>query len=43
MRTARPKGVSEISVLMKHAMLNAMMPVITVTALEFGRCSVASW
>jgi len=36
-RTARAKGVGELKVVMKHAMKNALIPVITVTGLEFGR------
>jgi ABC-type dipeptide/oligopeptide/nickel transport system permease component len=36
-RTARAKGVSEVGVLTGHALRNALIPVITVTALEFGR------
>ena len=35
-RTARAKGVTERSVIYKHALKNAMIPVITVVGLEFG-------
>jgi len=35
-RTARAKGLSERTVVWKHAMRNALTPVITLGALEFG-------
>src|SRR6476619_7412270 len=35
-RTARAKGLPERSVLLKHALRNAMTPVITLLALDFG-------
>lgn len=35
-RTARAKGLEERSVVLKHAMRNALTPVITLGALEFG-------
>jgi peptide/nickel transport system permease protein len=35
-RTARAKGVSERTVVLKHALRNAMTPIITLGALEFG-------
>lgn len=35
-RTARAKGLSERTVVLKHAMRNALTPVITLGALEFG-------
>ncbi len=35
-RTARAKGLVERVVVLKHAMRNALMPVITLGALEFG-------
>lgn len=35
-RTARAKGLSERVVILKHAMRNAMTPIITLGALEFG-------
>lgn len=35
-RTARAKGVSERKVIYRHALKNAMIPVITVVGLEFG-------
>lgn len=35
-RTARAKGASENSVLFKHALRNAALPIITVAGLQFG-------
>jgi ABC-type dipeptide/oligopeptide/nickel transport system permease component len=35
-RTARAKGVSERSVVYKHALRNAMIPVLTLIGLQFG-------
>jgi len=35
-RTARAKGLSERTVIYKHALRNAMIPTITVTGLSFG-------
>lgn len=35
-RTARAKGATEKSVIWKHALKNALMPVITVVGMEFG-------
>ena len=35
-RTARAKGLSEWKVIFKHAMRNALTPIITLGALEFG-------
>ncbi|MDQ6886454.1 MAG: ABC transporter permease [Gemmatimonadota bacterium] len=35
-RTARAKGVSERMVLLRHALRNALIPVITVLGLDFG-------
>lgn len=35
-RTARAKGLSERVVLIKHALRNALLPVITVAGLQFG-------
>jgi len=35
-RTARAKGVAEGSVLFKHALRNALLPVITMIGLQFG-------
>ncbi|RYE34316.1 MAG: ABC transporter permease [Hyphomicrobiales bacterium] len=35
-RTARAKGLSEWTVVIKHAMRNALTPIITLGALEFG-------
>ena len=36
-RTARAKSVSERMVVVKHALRNALIPVITLGAIEFGR------
>jgi peptide/nickel transport system permease protein len=36
MRTARAKGISERQVVIHHALRNAMIPVVTVAALDFG-------
>jgi peptide/nickel transport system permease protein len=36
MRTARAKGISERRVLVKHALRNSMIPVVTVAAIDFG-------
>ena len=36
MRTARAKGVGPVSVLFRHALRNAVIPLITVVALDFG-------
>jgi peptide/nickel transport system permease protein len=36
MRTARAKGVSPISGLVRHALRNAVIPLITVVAIDFG-------
>ncbi|RNB81685.1 ABC transporter permease [Brevibacillus fluminis] len=35
-RTARAKGVKEFKVIIKHALRNAMIPIITVAGLQFG-------
>lgn len=35
-RTARAKGVSEISVYRHHALRNAILPVVTIAGLQFG-------
>jgi peptide/nickel transport system permease protein len=35
-RTARAKGVTEFLVVFKHALRNAILPVITITGLHFG-------
>lgn len=35
-RTARAKGVKERSVIFKHALKNALIPVVTVAGLQFG-------
>ena len=36
MRTARAKGVSSVRILTRHALRNALIPLITVVALDFG-------
>jgi peptide/nickel transport system permease protein len=36
MRTARAKGVSTSSILIRHALRNAVIPLITVVAIDFG-------
>jgi peptide/nickel transport system permease protein len=36
-RTARAKGVSELRVVMSHALRNAWIPVLTVLGIQFGR------
>ncbi len=36
MRTARAKGVGPVSILVRHALRNAVIPLITVVALDFG-------
>jgi peptide/nickel transport system permease protein len=35
-RTARAKGLSPVSVILRHALRNALIPVVTLGALEFG-------
>jgi peptide/nickel transport system permease protein len=35
-RTARAKGVSEVLVVAKHTLKNAALPIVTITALQFG-------
>jgi peptide/nickel transport system permease protein len=36
MRTARAKGVGSVSLLLRHGLRNAVIPLITVVALDFG-------
>jgi peptide/nickel transport system permease protein len=36
MRTARSKGISERAVIVKHGLRNALIPIVTVAALDFG-------
>jgi len=36
LRTARSKGISERRVLVRHALRNAMVPIVTLAALDFG-------
>jgi len=36
LRTARAKGISERQVLVRHAMRNAMLPIVTLAAIDFG-------
>lgn len=35
-RTARAKGLSEYNVIIKHALSNALIPIVTIVGLEFG-------
>jgi peptide/nickel transport system permease protein len=35
-RTARAKGLGEITILRRHVLQNALLPVVTVVALQFG-------
>jgi ABC-type dipeptide/oligopeptide/nickel transport system permease component len=35
-RTARAKGLAELAVVLKHTLKNAALPVVTITALQFG-------
>ncbi len=35
-RTARAKGVPELWVILRHALKNALLPVVTITGLQFG-------
>ena len=35
-RTARAKGLSEVAIMVRHALRNALIPMITVLALSFG-------
>ena len=35
-RTARAKGLRELAVVVKHALKNAALPVVTITGLQFG-------
>ena len=35
-RTARAKGLSERAVVLKHALRNAMLPIVTVVGLSVG-------
>jgi len=37
-RTARAKGITELSVLFRHAFPNALIPVITIIGLRLVRC-----
>jgi peptide/nickel transport system permease protein len=36
MRTARAKGVAPVPLLIRHALRNAVIPLITIVALDFG-------
>jgi peptide/nickel transport system permease protein len=36
LRTARSKGISERRVLVHHAMRNALLPIVTLAAIDFG-------
>jgi peptide/nickel transport system permease protein len=35
-RTARAKGLHELTILRRHVLRNALLPVVTVVALQFG-------
>jgi peptide/nickel transport system permease protein/oligopeptide transport system permease protein len=35
-RTARAKGLKETAVIVRHALKNALIPIITILGLEFG-------
>ena len=37
MRTARSKGLREMAVLGRHALKNAILPVVTISGSQFGR------
>jgi peptide/nickel transport system permease protein len=37
MRTARSKGLNEVAVVGRHALKNALLPVITISGYQFGR------
>ena len=41
LRTARSKGISERRVLVNHAMRNAMLPIVTLAAIDFA--SAVRW
>ena len=36
LRTARAKGISERAILVKHALRNALIPIVTVAAIDIG-------
>ena len=36
-RTARAKGLGQMSVVLRHGLRNALIPVVTLGALEFGQ------
>lgn len=38
LRTARAKGVSERTVILKHALRNALIPIITISGIQLGAC-----
>lgn len=37
MRTARAKGVASVSLMIRHALRNAVIPLITIVAIDFGQ------
>jgi peptide/nickel transport system permease protein len=41
-KTARAKGVAESSVLFRHALRNAMIPIVTVAGIQFGQLMAGS-
>ena len=42
-RTARAKGLKERVVIIKHALKNAAIPIVTVIGLQFGILLAARW
>jgi peptide/nickel transport system permease protein len=40
-RTARAKGLSRLSILVKHGFRNAAIPVVSIAAVQLASCSVA--
>jgi ABC-type dipeptide/oligopeptide/nickel transport system permease component len=42
-RTARAKGLSEFAVVTRHALRNALIPVVTLIGLQIGSCWGARW
>src|SRR5207237_7208902 len=41
-RTARAKGVSELSVIAKHTLRNALIPIVTVAGIQLGQLMAGS-
>lgn len=42
-RTARAKGLAEISVIGRHALRNALIPVVTILGLQFAAVATGSF